>query len=118
MQVLVMAAYLGLPYGGDIGTEHLWVADAALCAQRPLGWASLTDEADGATYYQNCLTGEVMWEHPQVAYLRGVVAAVNMAESLLRASAHERGITDQTPGKLKPQGTATALAPPAASSMR
>jgi hypothetical protein len=81
-EVLVMAAYLGLPYGGELGCEQLWIADAALCAQRPLGWTELTDE-HGTRYYHSALSGEVMWEHPQIAFLRGVVEVVIDAERVL-----------------------------------
>ena len=34
-----MADFLGVPYGGDRGSELLWIADAALCSELPLGWA-------------------------------------------------------------------------------
>ena len=81
-EVLVMAAYLGLPYGGELGSEQLWIADAALCAQRPLGWTELSDE-HGTPYYHSALSGEVMWEHPQIAFLRGVVEVVIDAERVL-----------------------------------
>ena len=36
-QVLLAADYIGLPYGGEHGTELLWIADAFLCPQLPLG---------------------------------------------------------------------------------
>lgn len=60
----------------------LWIADAALCAQWPLGWAEFAD-ARGTPYYQNPLSGEVMWEHPQVAFLCSVVSAVADTEQML-----------------------------------
>ena len=77
LQVLTMAAYLAMPHGGEIGTEHLWIADAALCLQLPLGWIEHEDEADGHKYYANVVTEERLWEHPQLAFLRGVVEAVS-----------------------------------------
>ena len=36
-QVLLAADYIGLPYGGEHGSELLWIADAFLCPQLPLG---------------------------------------------------------------------------------
>ena len=57
-----------------------------LCAQRPLGWAEYTDER-GVAYFHNVLSGEAMWEHPQLAQLRGLVAAVRDAERVLRPAA-------------------------------
>ena len=35
--MLLAADYMGLPYGGEHGTELLWIADAFLCPQLPLG---------------------------------------------------------------------------------
>ena len=69
-----------MPFGGDLGSDHLWIADAALSVRRPLGWAELTD-ADGTQYYQNTVTDEVMWEHPQISFLRGAVAVINHARA-------------------------------------
>ena len=77
-----MAAYLGLPYGGELGVEHLWIADAALSPELPIGWVEHTDEDDGMPFYQNVWTHEKMWEHPQVAALRGAVAVVGRAARL------------------------------------
>ena len=78
-----MAAYLGLPYGGAVGTEHLWLADAALCPELPIGWVEHTDEEDpdgrDTPYYQNVWSGETVWEHPQVSYLRGLAGAIRAA---------------------------------------
>lgn len=76
-EVLVMAAYLGLPYGGDNGVEHLWIADAALCPVVPIGWVQYT-ATDGTPYYQNVWSGECMWEHPQVSFLRGAVSIIKL----------------------------------------
>ena len=73
-QVLLAADYMGLPYGGDHGTDLLWIADAFLCPQLPFGWEEFPSD-DGPAYYQNLWTGECMWEHPQRAFLRGVAEA-------------------------------------------
>jgi hypothetical protein len=56
-QVLVAADYMGLPYGGEHGTSLLWIADAFLCPQLPLGWEEFPSD-DGPPYYQNLWTGE------------------------------------------------------------
>ena len=73
----------------------LWIADAALCAQWPLGWAEFAD-ARGTPYYQNPLSGEVMWEHPQVSALRGTVEAINNAEAAkAKATAAARAAAPQ-----------------------
>ena len=86
-EVLVMAAFLGLPYGGDEGVEHLWVADAALAPQLPLGWYEHADPDDKETkFYQNVWTGEMMWEHPQISFLRGAVGAINHAVRMKKAA--------------------------------
>ena len=69
-------------YGDDVGVEHLWIADAALCPELPIGWVEHTDEDDGTPFYQNVWTHEKMWEHPQVAALRGAVAVVGRAARL------------------------------------
>jgi len=45
-------------------------------------WAEFAD-ARGTPYYQNPLSGEVMWEHPQVAFLCSVVSAVADTEQML-----------------------------------
>ena len=83
-EVLVMASYLGLSYGGDTGVEHLWIADAALCPQIPLGWVRHVEPDTETPFYQNVWNGEKMWEHPQVAFLRGCVAAINKAADSAR----------------------------------
>ena len=41
-QVLLAADYMGLPYGGEHGTDLLWIADAFLCPQLPLGWEAMS----------------------------------------------------------------------------
>ena len=85
-EVVVMASYLGLPFGGEVGVEHLWIADAALCPQVPLGWVSHEGD-EGQPFYQNVWSGEKMWEHPQVAFLRGAVQAIaNASAALVGAS--------------------------------
>ena len=40
--MLLAADYIGLPYG-EHGTELLWIADAFLCPQLPLGWRAHVD---------------------------------------------------------------------------
>ena len=77
-----MADFLGVPYGGDRGSELLWIADAALCSELPLGWAEhVTD--DGTPYYHSLWSTKVMWEHPQRAWLRGVATAAREGAALL-----------------------------------
>ena len=93
-----MAAYLGLPYGGKLGTEQLWIADAALCPELPIGWVEHVDEsrAEPTPYYQSvrrsgsAAGGETMWEHPQVSYLRGVAAVVVAAAATAKAATAAR----------------------------
>jgi len=81
-EVLLMADFLGVPYGGDRGSELLWIADAALCSELPLGWAEhVTD--DGTPYYHSLWSSKVMWEHPQRAWLRGVATAAREGAALL-----------------------------------
>ena len=82
--VLVMASYLGLPYGGDVGVEVLWIADAALCPILPIGWVRHEDADSAKPFYQHVASGETMWEHPQISFLRGAVAATNAAAATLR----------------------------------
>ncbi|KAL3909581.1 MAG: hypothetical protein SGPRY_009370, partial [Prymnesium sp.] len=70
--VVQAADTLGVPYGGPVGSSMLWIADAALCPLLPLGWHewTLDDQGDATSYgevsyYQNVLTGQTTWEHPQ-----------------------------------------------------
>ena len=82
-----MADFLGVPYGGDRGSELLWIADAALCSELPLGWAEhVTD--DGTPYYHSLWSSKVMWEHPQRAWLRGVATAAREGAALLAHTGH------------------------------
>ena len=78
-QILVAADFLSVPYGGLAETALLWLADAALCPVLPLGWQEWSSEerVQKKPYYQNVLTGETMWEHPQVAIFRGIASAVS-----------------------------------------
>jgi hypothetical protein len=86
-EVLLMADFLGVPYGGDRGSELLWIADAALCSELPLGWAEhVTD--DGTPYYHSLWSTKVMWEHPQRAWLRGVATAAREGAALLAHTAY------------------------------
>lgn len=88
-EVLVMASYLGLPYGREVGVEHLWIADAALCPQLPLGWVQYVDPESKEPFYENVWSSERMWEHPQIAYLRGAVAAIKAAANTARDASPE-----------------------------
>ena len=95
-EVLVMASYLGLPYGGDVGSEHLWIADAALCPQIPIGWVQHVDHDSDLPFYRHLNTGDVMWEHPQISFLRGAVSVVNEATAAMRAaSSAARAVLDK-----------------------
>ena len=82
-EVLVMANYLCLRYGGDAGSDQLWIADAALSiSTSQLGWGDYLAE-NGTRYYVNGLTGETVWENPQLSFLRGVAQAFNDAANVL-----------------------------------
>ena len=81
-----MASYLGLPYGGEVGVEHLWIADAALCPQLPIGWAQFAEPDTLTPFYMNISNGERIWEHPQIAFLRGVVDAIHVAINIGKGS--------------------------------
>lgn len=77
---------LGVPYGGPVGSSMLWIADAALCPLLPLGWHewTLDDQGDATSYgevsyYQNVLTGQTTWEHPQVKLLTQSAHSLNVA---------------------------------------
>jgi len=94
--ILTAADYLGVPYGGRAGHLLLWLADAALCPVVPLGWQEWPSAENaepmqrhsnvrssdpsalplGRPYYQNVLTGETTWEHPQISILRGIATSV------------------------------------------
>ena len=73
--VCLMADYLGVPWGGERGCELLWVGDAALCCELPLGWEVYTHDESATSYYHNTVTGITCWEHPQISFLRGVAEA-------------------------------------------
>ena len=75
-EVLAMADYLGVPCDGDLGNAALWIADAALCPQLPIGWEEHFAPDGAPYYYHGTLGGACVWEHPQLALLRGVAQAI------------------------------------------
>ena len=56
--MLLAADYIGLPYGGEHGTELLWIADAFLCPQLPLGSRAHVDR--GAAMVGAAMPGAAM----------------------------------------------------------
>ena len=60
--MLLAADYIGLPYGGEHGTELLWIADAFLCPQLPLGSRAHVDRgpAMGAAMAGAAMAGAAM----------------------------------------------------------
>ena len=67
VEVLVRVGHV---IGVDAAThpELMWLADAALTPELPIGWA--LDEERG--FYYNTLCPTAAWEHPQLAFLAGV----------------------------------------------
>ena len=72
--MLLAADYMGLPYGGEHGTELLWIADAFLCPQLPLGSRAHVDRgpAMGAAMAGARPRG---WSGPGASLRRGRKAA-------------------------------------------
>ena len=66
-----------MPATARTSVEHLWIADAALCPQLPIGWAQFAEPDTLTPFYMNISNGERIWEHPQIAFLRGVVDAIH-----------------------------------------
>lgn len=83
-RVVLMAEYLGLQFGGEHGSDALWLADAAVCAALPLGWE--THDRPAGVLYRHVLSGDETAEHPQWAFLRGV----GRAAAKLRRREHQQ----------------------------
>jgi len=80
---MLMADYLAVPSGGYVGQDLLWIADAALCCRLPPCWQQL-EAPDGAPFFYNTLSHETCWEHPQMAFFRGIAWAAQRAVGDLR----------------------------------
>ena len=63
---------LGMDPAAD--ADLLWVAEQALAAPVPANWEEHVDEASGAPYYANALTGVSSWEHPHLESFRSLYA--------------------------------------------
>ena len=57
--------------------ELLWIAEEALNAQLPEGWAELEDD-NGTPYFHCYLTGNVTWEHPLDRHYKVVAARAQL----------------------------------------
>lgn len=68
--ILQYAAYLGMNVAAD--TDLLWIAQQALTAELPQGWAEHSDPMSGDSYFHNENTGETVWEHPCDSYYRNL----------------------------------------------
>ena len=80
-ETLVLAQYLGID--PQLYPELLWLADAAMTPDMPVGWLRC-DAADGISeYYWNATLGVAQWEHPQLSYISGV--ATRLVQSIARA---------------------------------
>ena len=81
-ETLVLAMYLGID--PQLYPELLWLADAAMTPDMPVGWLRCCDAADGISeYYWNATLGVAQWEHPQLSYISGV--ATRLVQSIARA---------------------------------
>lgn len=69
LERLCLCRYLGM----DPTTEGglLWIAEAALCAPLPKGWAEYTD-AKGNVYFHKVSEGASTWEHPLDEHFRAM----------------------------------------------
>ena len=63
---------LGMDPAAD--ADLLWVAEQALAAPVPANWEVHVDEASGAPYYANALTGVSTWEYPHLESFRPLYA--------------------------------------------
>ena len=68
-QLHAAAVYLGISLRTH--PQLLWVASAALCSEKPLGWLEGL-AADGAPFYYHPTLGCAQHEHPAFCYWRAV----------------------------------------------
>lgn len=63
--ILEHALCLGMdPYGNEVDSSLLWIAERSLLAPLPAGWSQMTTKDTGHIYYYNSKTGESNWSHP------------------------------------------------------
>ena len=84
--IVLMGHYLGID--ACLQPERMWLVDCALSPELPVGWTAVP-LPDGGCYYAHAACGLTQWEHPQTAFLTGIVRrlATAMAEG---AAARER----------------------------
>jgi hypothetical protein len=54
----------------------MWLVDCALTPEMPVGWSEVP-LPDGRQFYVHAACGMSQWEHPQTAFLTGVVRCLN-----------------------------------------
>ena len=79
--IVLMGHYLGVD--ACLTPELMWVVDCALSPLMPIGWSTLLTP-DGTPYYAHAACGLVQWEHPQTAFLTGVVRRLRLAARLAK----------------------------------
>jgi hypothetical protein len=68
--VVLMGHYLGID--ACLHPGKMWLVDCALSPELPIGWMAVP-LPDGTCYYAHAACGLAQWEHPQTAFLTGVV---------------------------------------------
>ena len=65
-----MGHYLGID--ASLHPDLMWIVDCALTPQLPVGWVAV-EQHSGLPYYAHSSCGLAQWEHPQTAFLTGIV---------------------------------------------
>ena len=88
--VVKMAHFLGCD---PVLYPHLmWIVDCALTPELPVGWAAVRERPDAEPYYTHAACGLAMWEHPQTAFLTGVLRRLQRpAHEVAREMARDAG---------------------------
>ena len=73
-----MAHFLGIDPA--LNPNLMWICDCALTPTMPVGWTAVTPP-DGIPYYVHTACGLVQWEHPQTAFLTGIVRQLRKAKA-------------------------------------
>ena len=68
--VVLMGHYLGID--ASLHPDLMWIVDCALTPQLPVGWVAV-EQHSGLPYYAHSSCGLAQWEHPQTAFLTGIV---------------------------------------------
>ena len=60
------------PSQSQVRPELMWLVDAAMSPELPIGWLRQEPTGFANEYYYNAPSGVAQWEHPQTSFLTGV----------------------------------------------